>query len=1250
MLSLFILEDLEQSILSPMTSPGSITQDAQEKHKRKADLYYFFCSSEEGSRQSAVAVFRTLIYQIVSKHSGLMRHVLDYLENNRPIDTDSQLDNENDTQSKTQEKKDQRSHSVGIQNATQHQFPMQATFVKNLFLSSTASQGASGTESDTRRDTPLEKEVEERSKSKSFMLQNMLGRSRKEDQSKQEPEKQEMQPNTDLTNSGDHPERDSPKSRQLELLDVSELSFILRRLIQELDVDTAFFLLDGVDECLKEEQAALTSTILKLQDIEPGKFKLLIVSQLIGGMGPTPRIRLEETEQTKGDIEKFVRNSVKRLANIDGFKDIQQEVERNLLDGADGTFLWISLVMDDIKEKAKTCTEILAATKSVPSGLFPKYKHMLRQFDQQQKKNIHQVLCWVIAAFRPLTLLELSEVIEAPTLAPERAVRDIVASTEGLLKIRGNEVTFVHDSARDFLLSDEISNDGFQEQVPLELEKLHYQLAQSCYDDIQCTGLMRTELKVSELSDKDEPKMSRYAIKYWMDHVKASKWAERNFRGDEEFFRRDSRLRKNWWTAYLEDFQKEDPKRLNVASLLHLAAYFGIVTWVKRALDDKAWVEKQTIGLMELDYYYRTPLHIAVEQGHGPVVPLLLEHGFEIEAREASLFATPLHLAARNGHKNICEILLKHKVKAKINARNRFYSTPLTEAARGGHLEVVKLLVKEGADINGSIDKGPRSLYRQIESLKGKGQRAYMKIEGLKYAMGSTPMIEAARKNHAEIIRYLLRNGANVEAQNLDGFNALHIAAYHGQLKSVECLVELGANVEKKDKSTQTALFMASWQNHANVVKWLLDHDADVDSVTSLGFTPFLVAARNGCIEPMKILVKAQAKIEHRDEDGYTSLAVAVRFGKMAAVKFLIDHNAKINAQDNLGNIALMHAIQETLTDEHVETVQLLLKNGANVNHKNQRGLTPLMKAAKLSNGDAANIMQHLLDRGAVVGARDNEGRTAFMHAFKGGSNRSREFLLDNRVALETKDDLGDTALIIAAGYSNESAVEFLLDRGADIEARDKFGLTPLIKAVKCGYDDTVNLLLDRGAKIDAVDNEDKAAIDHAATRERGNIIKLLKSRGASCRNLTVINRAAATLSNVMYWTEEACREWERDWEIAELKRFGETVNDDGNSDFSNKEQQEQNLAGAMEKDSDADSEKTKVERTDEGNAQVSTEEQVSQDEKEIQGDKASDLGSAPRETESVEGDMHSDAMKENEQGSPNSSFAQGEKKDETGV
>ena len=655
MLSLFILDDLEQYISTSKTSPGSSSQEGPGKN---ADLYYFFCSSDKRSRRGSVAVLRSLIYQIVSKHEDLMKYVLDYLSNNQPIHVENEPEDEKERQPRNQEGIDERSRSVGKQTSAEQKFSTQTNFVKSFM------RPPAGTKGDPENNAGMRREAEMDKKSQPKFLQNMLGNPRKDEHAKDGLEKQQAtRPESGAASLADPPEKDSPKARQLELLDVSELSSILRKLIRELAIDTAYVLLDGVDECLKEEQEVLTLTLLSLWDVKPGKFKLLMVSRRIGGMGSTATIKLEETEQTKGDIEKFISKSVEQLANVDGFGEIQQDVEETLRQGAEGTFLWVSLVMREIKKK-KTCTDILAATKSVPQGLNNNYGHMLQQIDLVHQESLYQILRWVTAAVRPLTLQELSDVIKAPrssSMPPEQVVSDAVISAEGLLKIQGDEVTLIHTSVKEFLLSANLSNEANFEGVIVGLEELQYELAQSCFDNILGSGLSRSEMRVSQLSDKEEPRLLKYAIKYWMDHVKASDWAEKNYDRDAEFFRRDSKLRKNWWTAYLEDSQNDDPKNFNVASLLHLSAYFGIVSWIKRAFEGKAWIAKKGTTLMELDHYNRTPLHIAVEQGHGPVVSLLLEQGSEIEFREASLFATPLHLAARNGHENICKILLDHK-------------------------------------------------------------------------------------------------------------------------------------------------------------------------------------------------------------------------------------------------------------------------------------------------------------------------------------------------------------------------------------------------------------------------------------------------------------------------------------------------------------------------------------------------------------------------------------------------------------
>ena len=1194
MLSLFILEDIEKhcslaNTTSKSSSSGKVHQDN--------DLYYFFCTRNEDTRRSAISALRSLIFQIVQKYPRLIKHVLDSLQpmaqasehqisTNQQTDGSNQAEEENKKQLKNDGKSERRGSSDN-QNPAPSKLPMQMGTVKIPFSRMTGDAPREGNVN-ARQDAQSGKGLVD-SLQNTKLFQKFAGKARKEEHSddpeKQEEEQSESRPNT----QGNVPERNAPKSRQLDLLDVNGLSYILKSLIREMDAPMAYFLLDGVDECHKPDQKDLMPILLSLQDVKPGKVKLVVVSQLIGGMGITPTIKLE---QNKSDIRKVVSERVKEFAGVEGFDELRSDVEQSLLDGAEGTFLWVSLVVQNIKNRT-TCMEILAEIKSTPPGLNEYYSYMLQQIEKEHQDNVYRILCWVTAAVRPLSVRELSAVINIPAelkLTADRVVRDQVMLCGGLLDISAeDEVKFVHATAGKFLLSEEVGNDEALKRFHVTWEELHYSLAQfacrfalsevhciyanSLADDyIKESDLTLSAVKVSELSDKEEPKLLKYAIKHWMDHVRESKtWAEKNFNPNEEFFKKESKLRKHWFTAFLEDGQEDNAENFKVDSFMHMAAYFGIVSWIKPMFDGKYWVQKQGTILMELDHYQRTPLHIAVEQGHSPVVSLLLEQGVDIEFREASLFATPLLLAARNGHKDICEILLNKK--ARINARNRFYATPLTEAARAGHTKVVELLVRHGADVNGSIDKGQRSLYRQAQNVPGFALRKFGKISGPAYIERSTPMIEAARRNHADIIRFLRKHKADIEAKNDIGYTAMHTAAYYGHIKTMDTLLELGANIERRVDYGFTALYAAAFRDQADAVKWLLEHHANIEAATPSGITPLMIAARNNAVKTMRVLIDAHATIEHPDEYGNTTLTIAAYWHKMDAVKLLLENHAKIEARTTSGNTALIRAIQGDMTNDAVETIQALLSNGANIHDQNHEGETPLIRAAKVSLGNSADVMRQLLARGAALETRDNRGRTALMHEFNGGGlEETREILLDKGAALEAQDELGDTPLIIAAGYSSPAAVQLLIDRGANIEARNRFGFTPLMKAARCGYMDTVELLLERGAQLAAKDHEGKGVMDHAALRERGDMISLLKAKGADRKKLTLVNRGAALLSDVMmHWTEEAVQEWERKWESAELKKL-----EDGAGVEKGPETQE--FSGEKDDDdADTESETTKV-------------------------------------------------------------------------
>ena len=107
--------------------------------------------------------------------------------------------------------------------------------------------------------------------------------------------------------------------------------------------------------------------------------------------------------------------------------------------------------------------------------------------------------------------------------------------------------------------------------------------------------------------------------------------------------------------------------------------------------------------------------------------------------------------------------------------------------------------------------------------------------------------------------------------------------------------------------------------------------------------------------------------------------------GCTATVLHLLTQHSDLREQinsliDDDGNTALIVASE----NGHTGIIKLLLKCGTNVNHKNSRGWTALMKASV--NGDSKlEIIDLLSAHDAQVDLQSNEGYTALMVAAQNG-------------------------------------------------------------------------------------------------------------------------------------------------------------------------------------------------------------------------------------------------------------------------
>ena len=103
---------------------------------------------------------------------------------------------------------------------------------------------------------------------------------------------------------------------------------------------------------------------------------------------------------------------------------------------------------------------------------------------------------------------------------------------------------------------------------------------------------------------------------------------------------------------------------------LHLAAKTGSFDLVQAFLPDDGPTQVNSLGPKK-----RTPLHLAVENGHVEIVRLLVYSGAHVNAVDAE-GKTPLHLAAENGEVDVMRLLIL-EFGADDTARDRSNHTPL---------------------------------------------------------------------------------------------------------------------------------------------------------------------------------------------------------------------------------------------------------------------------------------------------------------------------------------------------------------------------------------------------------------------------------------------------------------------------------------------------------------------------------------------------------------------------------------------
>lgn len=440
---------------------------------------------------------------------------------------------------------------------------------------------------------------------------------------------------------------------------------------------------------------------------------------------------------------------------------------------------------------------------------------------------------------------------------------------------------------------------------------------------------------------------------------------------------------------------------------LLFAAMFDNVEAVRTLLEYGADLNMKNNDLKDVFY-------VALEENSSNVVKFLIKNGVNVNKKYKNDF-TPLHIATTLGSFDVAKVLIENG--ANIEAKDKYKWTPLmcavdedysesnwykdffnTRNKNGKNHEIAMLLIEKGSsldNVNGVVSasylinligrdgfmnfKLPSQYkidYSDKNYSKIRGKTAlhnavwFQDIALTKYLVengadvnavnkeGDTPLLLAMEKNDLEIIEYLLSQNSKVDGFNKD-FGDIFINS-SGKREILKLLIKHGFNIDNPKTDINKQFVYAIILNDIEKVKKLINKVTDIKKLTPKEKTSLIFAAENNSIDVLRFLfIRYSNKIEGELKDKYENTVIdyALENNSFESLKYLINSNLNLRFTRNLltelvfyGNQDLVNSLIHNklynvskneinyalFSAQTKEMIKLLLENGGNLKFKTE--------------------------------------------------------------------------------------------------------------------------------------------------------------------------------------------------------------------------------------------------------------------------------------------------------------------------
>ncbi|ETS03685.1 WD40 repeat-like protein, partial [Trichoderma reesei RUT C-30] len=317
------------------------------------------------------------------------------------------------------------------------------------------------------------------------------------------------------------------------------LTSFFRSILDDANLTRIYVIVDGLDECTTglPELLELFKEVLPLQNV-----KWILSSR----NWPDIQASLEDTPDAEGvnlslevnaavvadAVDAYISEKASEVKLFRGKDYLREEVRKVMKEKANGTFLWVAIVFQQLQRMKFLdggFSALMERLNEFPKGLTELYDRMLKQIkdlDSEQESELCQTVLGIcVVAYQPLRLQELATLAGFKDgLTEPSALRTLIETCGSFLTVKDETVYFIHQSSKEYLTT---SNGAQSAIFPNGTDKVHHKIVMHSLEIMErklCRNIYKLHdpaILIGDISTPEpDPLVSlRYPCSYWLRHL-----------------------------------------------------------------------------------------------------------------------------------------------------------------------------------------------------------------------------------------------------------------------------------------------------------------------------------------------------------------------------------------------------------------------------------------------------------------------------------------------------------------------------------------------------------------------------------------------------------------------------------------------------------------------------------------------------------------------------------------------------------